>query len=329
LETEARHVLVGAATVIFAGAILATIIWLAGLDVGGERERYLIFFEDNVSGLEEGGAVRINGVRVGSVASIRLQPARPDTVSVVVEARRGAPIAEGSVAKLQPRGITGAQFVTITAAEPDAPPLARRVDGLPVVPSELSMVSRMLERAPQILDNIGQATDRLSQLFGEGGDGTGALISSLTEAGDAAPATLRAVEAAARQVSDLARSGQTTLDAANRALARAEEALGAAEETLQGADGLVAEDLPALMEQARTAAAELADAAAAAERLVQRNDAPIARFANQGLTEIRYLVNEARMMVDQLTQVAEMLEDNPNAVIFGPAEGEFRPESVP
>jgi phospholipid/cholesterol/gamma-HCH transport system substrate-binding protein len=323
VETEARHVLVGTATVIFAGAILATILWLAGVEPGGDRDRYVILFEEQVSGLEEGVAVRVNGVRVGSVERIRLRPDQPDTVNVTVAVRPDAPIADGSVAQLNPRGITGAQYVSVSAAAPDAPPLEERVDGMPLIPSQRSTMSRMLDRAPQILEDVSRATERIGEIFGDGdgdGDGTGALIASLTEAGDAAPSAIAAVESAATEVAQLARAGRDTLATADRTLA-------AAEETLSGTDALMAEEMPQLIGRAREAADALAGAAQAAERLIQRNDAPIARFARQGLAEVRHLVNEARLMVDALTQVAEMLEENPNAVIFGPAEGQFRPET--
>lgn len=321
METEARHGLVGIATVIFAGAILATLLWLAGVEPGGDRDRYMILFEEQVSGLEEGVAVRVNGVRVGSVDRIRLRPDQPDTVNVTIAVRPSAPIAEGSVAQLNPRGITGAQYVSVSAAAPDAPPLEERVDGMPLIPSERSTMSRMLDRAPQILEELGRATERIGEIFGDGdGDGTGALIASLTEASDAAPSAIAAVESAATEVAQLARAGRDTLATADRTL-------GAAEETLSGTDALMAEEMPQLIGRAREAADALAGAAQAAERLIQRNDAPIARFAGQGLAEVRHLVNEARLMVDALTQVAEMLEENPNAVIFGPAEGQFRPET--
>jgi phospholipid/cholesterol/gamma-HCH transport system substrate-binding protein len=334
VETEARHVLVGTATVIFAGAVLATVVWLAGLDVARDRDRFLVYFEDAVSGLEAGGAVRMNGVRVGSVERIRLRPDRPDSVAVTVEVRSDAPIAEGSVARLKPRGVTGAQFVSVTAAEPDAAALPPGSAGLPVIPSERSTLSRLMDRAPRILDDIAGATERIGALVGGEGDGRADLVASLTE-------TSGAVRAAAERVADLAEEGRDTLDraettlaaadealaAARAALAQAESTLAAAGTTFEGTGGVVSEGLPQLVADAREAAEALSAAAGAAERLIRRNDAPVGRFANQGLAEVRHLVNEARLMVDALTQVAEMLQRDPNAVIFGPGEGEFRPET--
>jgi phospholipid/cholesterol/gamma-HCH transport system substrate-binding protein len=75
METRARFVLLGFFTlaVIFAG--FGFVYWLNYGGTSGEQTAYRIRFQDTVSGLRPGSAVLFNGIRVGEVKSLRLEPA--------------------------------------------------------------------------------------------------------------------------------------------------------------------------------------------------------------------------------------------------------------
>ena len=95
MEIRARYVQMGAFTLAVIVAGFAFVYWLN--NAGGLRERalYRVRFEGSVSGLLAGSAVLFNGIRVGEVTGLQLDPptarARCRRRSPSTAARRCAP----------------------------------------------------------------------------------------------------------------------------------------------------------------------------------------------------------------------------------------------
>jgi hypothetical protein len=107
METRANYLLVGSfVLIIFAGAILF-ILWLAKFQFDQQFTRYDIEFEGSVSGLKVGSSVELNGIPVGEVINIGIDPRDVEKVAVTVEVPADTPIREDTIASMQIQGITG------------------------------------------------------------------------------------------------------------------------------------------------------------------------------------------------------------------------------
>ncbi len=82
METRARYALIGFFILAVFGAAFGFVYWLENKGGFGEREDYRIQFESAVPGLYIGSAVLFNGIRVGDVTSVSLNPAQPQQVLV-------------------------------------------------------------------------------------------------------------------------------------------------------------------------------------------------------------------------------------------------------
>ena len=71
METRASYILVGICVLGLLGAGVAIALWLARPQVETALY-YMARFDEDVTGLRTGGDVRFHGVRVGEVASIRI-----------------------------------------------------------------------------------------------------------------------------------------------------------------------------------------------------------------------------------------------------------------
>ena len=162
METRASYVLVGAFMLVMVTAASLFVVWLGHYQREESFAYYDIYFSESVSGLQKGGAVRYQGVEVGRVAEITIDPANIERVRVRIVVERGTPIHEGSTATLELQGITGLVFVQIRGGPNTAPMLPERSkEPVPVIPSRPSLASQILEGAPNLL---GQATDLLHQM---------------------------------------------------------------------------------------------------------------------------------------------------------------------
>jgi phospholipid/cholesterol/gamma-HCH transport system substrate-binding protein len=81
MEKNANYALVGLSTLILTMAAIVFIVWLARLNVTHNNALYDIVFEGPVRGLNEGGEVHFNGIKVGEVAKIALDKTNPATSS--------------------------------------------------------------------------------------------------------------------------------------------------------------------------------------------------------------------------------------------------------
>lgn len=75
METRAHHVLIGALTLLILAAAIGFTLWLSKSSHDKEYDLYDIVFEEAVSGLNKGGIVEFNGIRIGEVISLRFDQA--------------------------------------------------------------------------------------------------------------------------------------------------------------------------------------------------------------------------------------------------------------
>lgn len=125
----------------------------------------------DAGGLAVGNAVRISGVRIGSVESIRLDEQKRN-VLIGFSVDRGVTIREGASAKATGIGALGGVQLTLVPGQPSAPPL----EPGSVLPSAESgdVLSELSERGPQLLSRTDSvlaganvAVDEASQLFSD------------------------------------------------------------------------------------------------------------------------------------------------------------------
>lgn len=189
---------------------------------------------DSVAGLDDKAAVRIAGVRVGSVDGLALdgQKAR-----VTLRLDRPVRLTEGTTANLASSGLLGEKYVEIIPGPPDAPPLGADavIDG--TTPMGLDQAMAKLS---EVADSIGEITDSVA---GRGGQTS---LSRLIDNLEAVSLEIRGLVAANRAqvdatVANFERLSGTLADELPRLAAQLERVLGQV-------DGVLAENRGTLQE---------------------------------------------------------------------------------
>ena len=121
METRARYALIGFFILAVVAAGFGFVYWLENKGGFGERETYRIQFESAVPGLYVGSAVLFNGIRVGDVTSVSLNPAQPQQVLATVSVMKDTPIREDTVVNVEQQGLTGGVAVTLTGGKSNEP----------------------------------------------------------------------------------------------------------------------------------------------------------------------------------------------------------------
>ncbi len=114
MEVRARYVQMG----IFTLAVLALgfgfVYWLNNAGGFGDRVNYRVQFEGPVAGLLRGSAVLFNGIRVGEVTELSLDPAKPRQVWATIAVGRDTPVRKDTEVSIDFQGLTGSPVVTLT-----------------------------------------------------------------------------------------------------------------------------------------------------------------------------------------------------------------------
>lgn len=308
MEKNANYALVGLSTLILFVGLVVFSVWLARLSFMQDYTIYDIRFQGPVRGLSQGGEAHFNGIKVGDVTKIALDSANPNQVIATVRMASNVPVRVDSYATLEPQGITGVNYVQITAGTPSKPLLkdVTPKGQTPVIRSQRSALSDLLEGGGTVLARTVEALDRVNRVLSEQNikafsatiADTQAITAELRQRkdliGDAQKA-LQDIDAAAVQLTALSKSGQNLLDGEG---ARTVKSLGEA------------------ADEARATASE-------ARGLISRLQGPASDFSTNGLPQITSAVSALQSAAESLQRLVDEVESNPSGVVAKPSAKEL------
>lgn len=123
METRANYILAGLFTLAVIAGAFGFVYWFAAPASGPERKRYEVVFEGAVSGLRPGAWVLFNGLRVGEVAAMKIDPESPRQVIVTMFVDKTVPLRKDTAVSLEYQGLTGFGSIALRGGSPTAPPL--------------------------------------------------------------------------------------------------------------------------------------------------------------------------------------------------------------
>lgn len=327
METRAHHVVIGAFVIVTLLAGLGFVMWLSMGGLGQTTTRYAIRFEGAVTGLSVASDVRYNGIKVGEVTELRLDPKNPSRVLAVIEVAKETPIHTDSVASLEYLGVTGVAYVQITGGSPDAPLLrVASEESVPVIPSRPSGVQELVSGAPDLLMRATQLVENLNALVRPENREAIAAILRNTEVMTGAlvdrQPELDAVVANVQQMSaDLAVVAQHLREISDQLAPVAARV----EDSMTKLDRAV-DDVPPLVEEAQRTVASYGELGRTLDSLVEANRGAVTAFSQQGLEQFTALLRQSRDLASSLDRLVERIESNPQRFLFGRSAPEYRPE---
>ena len=298
IETKVNYTLVGAFVVVLGAALIGGVLWLAAGGAFQKRyDLYLAIMEESVAGLNLNAPVKYNGVDVGKVRSIDLDPANPERVNLLFAIERGTPVKADTVAVLKTQGLTGIAYVELSGGARNAALLTAEAGAqYPVIRTKASLAARLENVLTTVLAKLDSTSTSVN-----------ALLSPENQA--AFKSTLADIASVARTIA----ARKETLDAGIVAAAR----------TFDNGARATAQLAPVIERIGRGAAAveKMGDQAAAASTqaadTVASVGADIKRFSAETLPELERLLGELSVLSASLRRLTEQTERNPASLLFG------------
>jgi phospholipid/cholesterol/gamma-HCH transport system substrate-binding protein len=296
MEREANYTAVGAFVLLIITMAGLFVYWYAGAADARDYERYEIYFEGSVSGLNRGSTVRYLGVEVGRVVTIRIDQRASDRVQVIADIDSHTPISESTLASLSLQGVTGLLYIDLLANAPTArkmPPVPS--ERYPVIDSVRSNFDLFLSSLP---DLVGRASAVLSDKN----------IESITR-------TLDSIERAAATLPDTMRDARQVVAELKGTLEEVRAAASGARQVIDAAGP----NLAAASERIHAMSDNLAKTTANLDRLMSDHREDLGGFLRDSLPEMERLLRDSRTAAQEFRELSRSLRADPSQLLYEPS----------
>jgi len=123
METKANYLVIGLFTLAVVVGVFGFIYWFQNIGGTGERAFFRVQFDGSVSGLRTGGSVLFNGIKVGEVTNLKLNPARPQQVLATISVDKSVAVRADTEVGLEFQGLTGIAALSLKGGSASAAPL--------------------------------------------------------------------------------------------------------------------------------------------------------------------------------------------------------------
>jgi phospholipid/cholesterol/gamma-HCH transport system substrate-binding protein len=303
METRAHHVLIGLFAVIVVFGALAFGVWLVKSSTDKAYFEYDVVFNEAVTGLSQGGPVQYNGIRIGDVRRLRLDPEDQRRVIARIRVRGDTPLKEDTHAKLALTGITGIVVVQLSGGSPGSKLLMGKNDHVPVIVADASPLAKLLASGEDLVTNIAQVANSANALLSP------TNMRHIEHTLDSLDRTTSAIADQREDIRQLLQQVAIASKQANTTLVRADELIG-------NANRLVNVQGKNTLESAEHSMASLERATASIDRLLNDNSDALNGGA-QGLADLGPAIRELRATLVSLHSITRRLDENPSGYLLG------------
>lgn len=302
METKANYASVGGFTLLVIAAAFGFVFWFAGPSKNAASKSFEVVFEGSVAGLSNGAAVLFNGLRVGAVSKLALNPENPGEVIARIDVDKSTPVKTDTRVRLEFTGLTGVASVALSGGGAGSAQLAADNGILPVIRADSSQFQNLVETAQRIAGQADQMVTKLNKLVDENAGSVGSTLRNVQAFSDALATSVEPNKV--RAIVDNLQSASNKL---GPALEGVTDFLGKS----GSGDG-------------KGTLAEIGEAARSIRRLADNLDvrtkeiaANINRFAGPGLRQYEALAADGRRTLDDISRAVRSLEANPSQLLFG------------
>ena len=309
METRAHHVLIGALTLLILAAAIGFTLWLSKSSHDKEYDLYDIVFEEAVSGLNKGGIVEFNGIRIGEVISLSFD--RHDAKKVIARVRvdHAAPIRSDTEAKLMSSGITGLSVIRLSSGNKTNSVLLDDDDEIPVIIASPSPLTKILSSGEDMLTTVNAILLQTRNLLSE--DNLNHVKQTLVN-----------VEKSTAIIAQQEQKIHQLIERLTQASEQANQTLIAATQLMKNSDELVQQQGKPLLTQTNATLVQVQQSMAVAEQTLTKLNQTLSDNQNSitvglaGMTELGPALVELKTTLASIRQISQQLENNPSNYLF-------------
>jgi len=313
METKANHLVIGAFVLAVLVGGFGFVYWMQNFGTGSAAKRYTIIFQGGVSGLSTASKVLFNGIRVGQVQRMQLDPTDSRLVRVEVSVAGVTPVRTNSRARIESQGLTGGSAIQLTPGTPDAPLLvAKNKEEIPVIKADRASSQSLFDAAPEVMGNANALLVRLNDMIADNQDSIRNTITNIESFSNMLDQRQGDIDSIIRDAKSLTNQIRRVADKI--------------ESSVDNFSKYMTDDGQSFLAQAQEAAQAFRDLAQKLDKSIGDSADGMTRFAKDGLKEFELFMRDGRRAARSLDRVLEQIEKNPQSFLFG---GSTIPEYTP
>ncbi|MGV3633728.1 MAG: MlaD family protein [Pseudorhodoplanes sp.] len=154
METRANYILIGLFTLATVLGAFGFVYWFHHVGGTGERLTYRVVFQGPIGGLRSGASVTFNGIRVGEVTELTLDPKDPKNSIATISVDATTPVRADTEVSLDSQGLTGIAVLALRGGSPSAGPVTAKMGDTPVLNAGSSASQDMMAAARDVARRI-------------------------------------------------------------------------------------------------------------------------------------------------------------------------------
>jgi phospholipid/cholesterol/gamma-HCH transport system substrate-binding protein len=314
METRAHYVAVGAFVLAVIFLAFVAVLWLGRAEFGQQAKRYYIFFRGSVAGLNKGSQVQYNGIPVGRVVDIRVDPANLEQIQVMVEIDTSiVDIKSDARAFLDANILNGIATIQIRGGTREASDLAPEPGHkYPVIKAGRSELEEVKASLPELVADLKAAAHGINALLDE-------------QNRQAVSDTLRNVQTITGALVEPSKEVNEVVDNANKAVVELRTFFQNLDQSYTEKGGLK-DQLSQTLGDADRLAKNLNEASRQLQLVLQENRPGIRNFTQSTLTQVSDLLTDLQRFVAGATRFVSEMERNPTRLLFGERREGYRPQ---
>ena len=290
METKANYVTVGIITLLLIAAAFGFVYWTARPNQYGDTAPLQILIPGSAAGLDRGSAVMFNGVRVGQVERVFIDPNQPGLAIAEAKVDRLTPLTKSTTANIVIAGLSFAANIDLkggNTAEPNLLAQAAEQGTVAQISANPSSVTNLTDTAQQLMTRADKMLARLEEVVEEVREAVANTVKNAETFSKALADNAQGVDDFLESVGSLSESLKSVSGRLDTTLAAAEKILDAVEpekvtSIVDNADGFMKRlnestgDLDTIMADISKASASLADLGGKASQTFDKVDRIVA-----------------------------------------------------
>lgn len=290
METRANYILIGCFTLAVILGAFGFVYWFHHVGGTGERMTYNVMFQGPIGGLRAGASVTFNGIRVGEVTALSLDPKDPKNSVATISIDTTTPVRADTEVSLDSQGLTGIAVLALRGGSSSAEPLTAKMGDTPLLTAGTSASQDMMAAARDVARRIDTVLVENQQALKNSLKNIESFTEMLSKNSDSLSKSVKNIE--------------TFTDSLAKNSEKVDQILASADRVLGNFEGLTAEkgDVPEAVRAFKTLA----------ENLDKR---------------LEGLIVDGRRTLNTVDRAVRNFDENPSRIIFGggkPATGPRR-----
>lgn len=310
METRANYAIIGLFTLAVIVGCFAFVYWLSRYDESIIQRPIRILIPGSASGLAGGSQVLFNGIRIGSVSTLRINPDNPNQVEAMVMVDSNQPIKSDTKVTIGVQGLTGIASIEFRGGTASLPSIFEEQE-IPTLNAQGSGLSDIIESAQDLLKKANVTVDRVNSVLetaepsvkitlGNVEKFTGALADNSDGIND----FLANVSALSKQIGDLSGNLQGLVGKADNILAAVDPSKVA--DAINNIDKVVeklstaADSFPQIVDNVRKVSDQLGQTLDSARKIVEAVQVEAVKSTIQDIATVARRVQTATVDVNKI-----------------------------